>query len=108
MSVIISVFYPLWYNSHRSHIKDIVDTGQNVTAKAELETLVQEHETWLVELGNPKNRIYGEQLMMNHALSHLNTVINDANIGLNTNQIINQQIDIVKEALLREPKADYS
>lgn len=109
MAVIITVFYPLWYDSARAKIKDVVDTEDYLAAKTELDILVQEHATWLTELGNPKNRVYGEQLMLEHALAHLNTVIDmDDPEFINGDGSTGHQSDIVKQALLQEPKLDYS
>lgn len=109
MSAIVSVFYPLWYEAYRSRIKNIVDTANYNTAKTELENVITEHDTWLGQLGNPLNRIYGENIMMKHALRHLNTVIDKSDPEfMDENGNIKHQSDIVKEALLREPKTDYS
>jgi hypothetical protein len=110
----MSIFWPLWYESHRAHIKDIVDTGQNIIAKTQLETMIQEHSSWLTELGNPKNRIYGEQLMMEHALRHLDSIIEQHDPQTTDSPFtdsdgqVKHQSDIVKETLLKEPKSDYT
>ena len=44
MSVIISVFYPLWYRSYRLRIKEIIETDVNA-AKTLLDQTVIEHNT---------------------------------------------------------------
>lgn len=107
MSAIVSVFYPLWYEAYRSRIKNIVDTANYNTAKTELENVITEHDTWLGQLGNPLNRIYGENIMMKHALRHLNATIDKNDPEFLDNGILKHQSDLVKEGLVREPKSNY-
>ena len=61
MSVIISVFYPLWYRSYRSRIKEIIETDINA-AKTLLDEIIIEHDTISDE---------DESLRLHHAQRHI-------------------------------------
>ena len=43
MSVVMSVFYPLWYKAHRSRIKEILQTD-TIAAKNLLDEITTEHD----------------------------------------------------------------
>ena len=68
MSVIVSVFYPLWYRSYRFRIKEILNTDTN-TAKSLLDSAVIEHDTIA-------NNDIEENKTLHHAQDHLNAFIN--------------------------------
>lgn len=64
MSVIISVFYSLWYYSYRMQIKEILDIDVGA-AKTLLDTVTAEHDTI------PEDT--EESLHLHHAQDHLNS-----------------------------------
>jgi hypothetical protein len=63
MSVIVSVFYPLWYNSYRNYIKDILNSD-TTSAKTLLDEITAQHDT----ITDPE-----ENLHLHHAQDHLNS-----------------------------------
>jgi hypothetical protein len=87
-----------------------MDINANVV-KTDLEKLIAEHDEIYppAQLETKRDYYYGEMLMLNHARNHLNVVIdkNDPEF-IDNNGNIKHQSDIVKEALQRIPKTDYS
>ena len=98
-----SYFYR--YREKRKQIKAVVDIDF-VAAKNMLDAAIAEHISFFPNLKKDFN--YGERLMMEHANRHLETVIDKNDPAYDDNGIIKHQSDIVKEALLRVPKTDYS
>jgi hypothetical protein len=94
------------YREKRKQIKEqLIDTENYEEAKTRLEEAITEHETKYPVLQRDFN--YGERLVMDHALRHLNTVIGQNDPGFTDNGQIKHQSDIVKEVLLQNPKSDY-
>ena len=65
MSVIISVFYPLWYRSYRMRIKEILETDV-IAAKTLLDIVTAEHDTITEDIE--------EDLHLHHAKEHLDAL----------------------------------
>lgn len=70
MSAIVSVFYPLWYQSYRFRVKEILNTDTN-TAKNLLDSAVAEHST----INDTE-----EDNILNHAKKHLDSFANNGQI----------------------------
>ena len=97
------------YREKRKLIKNqLVDIGNYQTAKTQLENALTEHLTKFPTADTRRDFNYGEKIMVNHALAHLNTVIEQNDPEFFDNGVIKHQSDIVKEALLQNPKTDYS
>ena len=94
------------YREKRKQVKNLVDSNNNVGAKTMLESAITEHNSFYNN--GKKDFNYGEKLMMDHAQRHLDTVINQNDPEFFDNGIVKHQSDIVKDALLRVPKSDYS
>lgn len=102
------------YRERRQLIKNqLVDIGNYTEAKTQLENTIAEHnQKYPTEVTDTRKDFnYGEKIMMNHALNHLNAVIdqNDPSfINSDDGSTTGHQSDIVKEALLHVPKSDYT
>lgn len=99
------------YREKRLLIKNqLVDTGNYEEARTQLQATISEHELKFPAAETRKDFNYGEQIMMEHALRHLNAVIDRDDPEYFDTQIgqIKHQSDIVKEALERVPKSDYN
>jgi hypothetical protein len=67
LSVIVSVFYPLWYRSYRLRIKEILNTDTNA-AKSLLDSAITEHDTMTNDIN--------ENSILHHAKDHLDSYQN--------------------------------
>ena len=96
------------YREKRKQIKIVVDTGDYPTAKTQLEAAITEYEN-KYSGSERRDFNYGEKLMMNHAKSHLDAIIdqNDPSFIDSATGETKHQSDIVKEALLQTPKQSY-
>lgn len=109
-----SYLYYQYYYRYRSTRKDVVkplvDSSNFVTAKTRLENSIQEQNNFYPDMDTKKDFNYGEKIMMQHALNHLNAAINkdDPPYIDTATGTIKHQSDIVKEALLQTPKNNYS
>lgn len=97
------------YRELRKQIKTIVDNQSYIEAKTKLETAIAEHQSKFPDSDTRLDFNYGEKIIMNHALAHINTVINNNDPSfINSNDgTIGQHSDIVKSALVYTPKSDY-
>lgn len=79
-----------------------------MTAKALLENIIDEYNNkYPPDNENKKDFNYGEKLLMNHALNHLNAVINKNDPPyIDSNGITRHQSDIVKNALVEIPEQE--
>lgn len=67
MSVLVSVFYPMWYRTYRQSIKDKVIVDAFTEAQTILDTVVAEHDQYLID-SNITNE--GTELEENSSLHH--------------------------------------
>lgn len=106
--VIFNYYYR--YRQSRKLIKDLVDISDYTQAKSKLDSIMQEHnQKYSSEiLESRKDFNYGERIMLQHSLNHLNAVIDKNDPEFFENGILKHQSDIVKEGLVREPKQDYT
>lgn len=102
------------YRELRKQCKNLVDSLLYSEAKTKLDSAVAEHtakygDTKTMKLSRPDFN-YGERLMLEHAKAHLDVVIdkNDPSFLYQDGTTIGHHSDIVKEALQRVPKSDYS
>lgn len=99
------------YRLRKENIKRKVDLQNYQTAKTELENTITEQESSYSYTFINKKKEYGENIILKHALNHLNEVIDKEDpsfIDTSNNGEIKHHSDIVKDALLREPKSDYT
>ena len=68
MSVIMTVFYPLWYRAYRSRINETL-VNDTVAAKTLLDEIITEHD--IVAINDPE-----ENSHLHHARDHLNAFQN--------------------------------
>ncbi len=101
----------LGYSLQKESIKRKVDLQNYETAKTELESTIAEQESSYSYTFINKKKQYGDNIILKHALNHLNEVIDKEDpsfIDTSNNGEIKHHSDIVKEALQREPKSDYT
>ena len=114
MSVIISVFYPLWYQSSRAHLKDTIDIDINAT-KTELERIITEHDEIYPpeELEIKRDYNYGQKIILERARNHIQEAVIDLG-NPNYYEVNGGTFEIkphsekVKEILGYIPKSDYT
>ena len=96
------------YREHRKQTKVLVDAAEYVEAKTKLEAAIAEYNN-KYSGSERRDFNYGEKLMMNHAKSHLDAIIdqNDPSFIDSATGETKHQSDIVKEALLQTPKQSY-
>lgn len=101
--------YLFRYREIRKQTKILVDIDNYVEAKTKLDTAIQEHISFYPDADQRRDFNYGEKIMMNHALAHLNAVIDKGDpTFINNDGSTGHHSDIVKEGLLHIPKSDYS
>lgn len=93
----------------KENIKRKVDLENYSNALSELQSNIAELESSYAYTFINKKEKYGEHINLKHAQAHLNTVIDkDDPEFFDNNGEIKHQSDIVKEALLYQPKRDYT
>ena len=63
MSVIMCVFWPLWYRAHRMQVKELIDSDVNA-AKTLLDSVTAEHDTFAANDPDESSHLH-------HAKDHL-------------------------------------
>jgi hypothetical protein len=96
------------YRQLRKNIKDIVDSNNFVGAQTQLNNIIAEFEAKFPDSDIKRDYNFGEKIMMIHAKNHLDTVIDKNDPEFFESGVLKHQSDIVREALLRVPKSDYS
>ena len=98
------------YRQKRQLIKTLVEAENYAQSKTDLETDIAEQESFYPDIQNSLDFNYGENILLKHALTHLDTVIddNDPTYVNRTTQETKNQSDIVKEALDATPLNDYT
>jgi hypothetical protein len=97
------------YSEQRKQAKNLVDSANYTQAKTKLVDAITEHITLYPDSDTKRDFNFGEKIIMQHALNHLNTVIDLSDpiyfdsIALGTKH----QSDIVKDSLLMTPKLQY-
>jgi hypothetical protein len=86
----------------------LVDANNFVDARTRLETSLNEHIAKFPDADTRLDFNYGEKIMMNHALRHVIAVIDKNDPEFNDNGVTKHHSDIVKDALMRVPKSDYT
>ena len=107
-SILLHEYY-YRFKEHRKQAKTLVDNQDYTLALSKLTAAIQEHETKYPDSDTRRDFNFGEKIMMKHAKNHLEAVIdhNDPSY-MDGDGNIKHQSDIVKEALERVPKQDYS
>ncbi len=110
------LFYGYYYHYRelRKQCKVLVDSSNYIDAKTKLDSAITEHNTkYGITVEQKRDFNYGERIMMEHTQLHLNTVIdkNDPSFliqAIDGTTTTGHHSDIVKDALVRIPKSDYS
>ena len=106
--IILHNYYYRYRTVRKDVVKPLVDSTNYNTAKTVLENAIDEQTDFYPAFKKDFN--YGEKIMMDHALNHLNAVINknDPPYIDTATGTIKHHSDKVKSALLQTPKKDYS
>ena len=108
------MFPYILYNHHlgtklvRENIKREVDLSNYQAAKTELQNEIIKHQSSFGYIYSNRKEKYGERLIMNHSLNHLNAVINKNDPSyIDGNGQVKHQSDIVKSSLQEVPEQNY-
>lgn len=86
MSVLVSVFYPMWYRTYRQSIKDKVILGDFTGAQNILSEIVAENDQYLIDSGITNEGVeLDENSSLHHALDH---------VAVSENNTVQQQATI--------------
>jgi len=105
--LLVFEYYYNRYRQQRQNCKALVDSSNYITARTQLQNMIAEHQQKYPDSDTKKDFNYGEKLMIQHALNHLNSVIDRNDPPFGDNGVIKHQSDIVKESLLQIPKQQY-
>ena len=101
MTNILYYNYFYRFREKRKQVKNLVDSLQYITARIRLQNDIAEQSNFYPNIDNKKDFNYGEKLLMQHSLNHLNAVINKNDPPfIDENGNLKHQSDIVKEALI--------
>lgn len=105
MTNILYYQYFYRYREKRKQVKNLVDSLQYTDAKTRLENDIIEQSNFYPDIDINKDFNFGEKLLMQHAINHLNPVINKNDpTYIDENGNIKHQSDIVKNILVETPE----
>ena len=107
-NILINNYY-YRYRQQRKNCKSLVDAQNYTQARTQLQNMIAEHIQKYPDSATKRDFNYGEKLIIQHALNHINATIrkNDPPFIDHTGELKHQS-DIVKSALVEVPDQTYS